>query len=131
MIGTGKSGVGRVASGERKAVRRIAARRGDGYPGRNPQAEGSDVRKKSALRPDTTLAPAGDPEGEIYVRGLPACCLRSFKEAALAEAGGRRRLGFECECGRGWRITSSLDERVLDRFVTHAGPRAGGSYPAA
>lgn len=89
------------------------------------------MRKKSALRPDTTLSPAGDVEGEIYVGALPACCLRSFKEATLAEVGGRRRLGFECACGRGWRITSSLDDRVLDRFVTHAGPRAGGSYPAA
>ena len=89
------------------------------------------MRKKSALRPDTTLSPTGDVEGEIYVGALPACCLRSFKEAALAEVGGRRRLGFECACGRGWRITSSLDDRVLDRFVTHAGPRAGGSYPAA
>ncbi len=89
------------------------------------------MRRKSALRPDTTLSPAGDVSGEIYVRALPACCLRSFKEAALAEADERRRLGFECACGKGWRITSSLDDRVLDRFVTHAGPRAGGSYPAA
>ena len=93
--------------------------------------EGSGVKRKSALRPDTTLAPAGGAEGEIYVRGLPGCCLRSFKEAALAEAVERRRLGFECGCGRSWRVTSSLDGRVLDRFVTHAGPRAGGSYPAA
>lgn len=89
------------------------------------------MRKKTALRPDTTLAPAGEVEAEIYVRGLPACCLRSFKEAALSPVGERRRLGFECGCGRGWRVTSSLDDRVLDRFVTHAGPRAGGSYPAA
>jgi hypothetical protein len=89
------------------------------------------VRKKGALRPDTTLAPAGEVEGEIYVQALPACCLRSFKEAALAEPGERRRLEFGCGCGRSWRITSSLDDRVLDRFVTHAGPRADGSYPAA
>jgi hypothetical protein len=89
------------------------------------------VKRKSALRPDTTLAPASEVEGEIYVQGLSACCLRSFKEAALAETGERRRLGFDCGCGRSWRVTSSLDERVLDRFVTHAGPRAGGSYPAA
>jgi len=89
------------------------------------------VRKRSALRPDTTLAPAGGVEGEIYVHALPACCLRAFKETALAEPGERRQLGFQCACGRGWRITSSLDDRVLDRFVTHAGPRAGGSYPAA
>jgi hypothetical protein len=89
------------------------------------------VRKKGALRPDTTLAPAGRPEEEIYVSSLPTCCLRSFKEAALADAGGRRRLELGCSCGRGWRVTSSLDGRVLDRFVTHGGPRAGGSYPAA
>lgn len=89
------------------------------------------MKKKSALRPDTTLAPAGEAEVEIYVRALPACCLRTFKEAALSEVGGRRRLGFECGCGRSWHVTSSLDGRVLDRFVTHAGPRAGGSYPAA
>ena len=89
------------------------------------------MRRKSALRPDTTLAPAGRIKEDIYVRSLPACCLRSFKEAALAEVGERRRLGLDCACGRSWRVTSSLDDRVLDRFVTHAGPRAGGSYPAA
>jgi hypothetical protein len=93
--------------------------------------EGSDVKRKSALRPDTTLAPAGEADGEIYVQGLPGCCLRTFKEAVLADVGERRRLVFECGCGRSWRVTSSLDGRVLDRFVTHAGPRAGGSYPAA
>jgi hypothetical protein len=89
------------------------------------------VKKKSALRPDTTLAPSGAPEAEVYVWALPACCLRSFKEAALAEAGERRRLEFGCSCGRSWRVTSSLDERILDRFVTHGGPRVGGSHPAA
>jgi hypothetical protein len=89
------------------------------------------VRKKSALRPDTTLAPTGEPEAEIYVWALPGCCLRSFKEASLAEVGERRRLEFECSCGRSWRVTSSLDERILNRFVTHGGPRVGGSHPAA
>jgi hypothetical protein len=89
------------------------------------------VKKKSALRPDTTLAPSGEPEAEVYVWALPACCLRSFKEAALAEAGEGRRLEFGCSCGRSWRVTSSLDERILDRFVTHGGPRVGGSHPAA
>jgi hypothetical protein len=88
-------------------------------------------RKKSALRPDTTLAPVGEPEEEIYAWALPACCLRSFKEAALAEAGDRRLLELGCSCGRGWRVTSSLDERILSRFVTHGGPRVGGSPPAA
>jgi hypothetical protein len=38
----------------------------------------------SALRPDTALVPVGEPEKEIYVWALPTCCLRSFKEAALA-----------------------------------------------
>ena len=85
------------------------------------------MKKKSALRPDTTLAPADEPEEEIYAWTLPACCLRSLKEAALAEAGERRRLGLECSCGRSWRVTSSLDERILSRFVMHGGPRVGGS----
>ena len=90
------------------------------------------MRKKSALRPDTALAPTGEPEAEIYVWALPACCLRSLKEAALAEVGERRHLEFGCSsCGRSWRVTSSLDERILSRFVTHGGPRAGGSHPAA
>ena len=89
------------------------------------------MRKKSALRPDTTLAPTGEPEKEIYAWTLPGCCLRSFKEAALAETGERRRLALECSCGRSWRVTSSLDERILSRFVTHGGPRVGGSHPAA
>ena len=89
------------------------------------------MRKKGALRPDTTLAPVEEPEREIYVWSLPACCLRSFKEAALADAGERRRLELGCSCGRSWRVTSSLDERILGRFVTHGGPRVGGSYPAA
>lgn len=88
-------------------------------------------RKKSALRPDTTLAPVDDPESEIYVWSLPACCLRSLKEAALAERGERRLLELGCRCGRNWRVTSSLDGRILDRFVTHGGPSAGGSHPAA
>jgi hypothetical protein len=87
---------------------------------------------RSALRPDTALVPVGEPEREIYVWSLPGCCLRSFKEAVLAEAGDRRRLELGCaSCGCSWRVTSSLDERVLDRFVTHGGPRVGGSYPAA
>ncbi|MDQ4129158.1 MAG: hypothetical protein M3151_14625 [Actinomycetota bacterium] len=86
---------------------------------------------RSALRPDTALIPVGEPEGEIYVWSLPGCCLRSFKEAALAEAEDRRWLELGCACGRSWRVTSSLDERVLNRFVTHGGPRVGGSYPAA
>jgi len=87
-------------------------------------------KKRSALRPDTALIPVGEPEHEIYVWSLPACCLRSLKETAMSEA-GERRLEFDCSCGRSWRITSSLDDRILERFVTHGGPRVGGSYPAA
>ncbi len=89
------------------------------------------MRKRGTLRPDTTLAPVDEQGEEIYVWALPTCCLRSFKEAALAEKGERRRLDFECSCGRSWRVTSSLDERILSRFVTHGGPRVGGSHPAA
>ncbi len=88
------------------------------------------TRKRKALRPDTTLAPAGEPEAEMYVSGLPACCLRSLKEAVV-EGGERRLLELRCSCGRAWHVTSSLDERVLRRFVTHGGPRVGGSHPAA
>ncbi len=87
-------------------------------------------RKKGALRPDTTLAPVGDPEAEVYVWGLPVCCLRSIKEVVV-EGGDRRLLELRCSCGQGWHITSSLDDRVLRRFVTHGGPRVGGSHPAA
>ena len=89
------------------------------------------MRKKGALRPDTTLAPVDGAGEEIYVWALPTCCLRSFKEAALAEKGERRRLEVGCSCGRSWRVTSSLDERILSRFVTHGGPQVGGSHPAA
>ncbi|QIN80226.1 hypothetical protein GBA65_18780 [Rubrobacter marinus] len=51
------------------------------------------ARKKEALRPDTTLAPAGRPEDEVYVRGLPVCCLGSLKEEILARPGGGRTSG--------------------------------------
>ena len=88
------------------------------------------VRRKEALRPDTTLAPAERPRDEVYVRGLPACCLRSLKKEAVVEKGERRLLELGCGCGRAWHVTSSLDERVLGRFVTHGGPRADGKYPA-
>jgi hypothetical protein len=88
-------------------------------------------RKWGALRPDTALVPADEPEREIYVWSLPTCCLRSLKEKAMLEAAERRRLDLDCACGRSWRITSSLDNRILERFVTHGGPRVGGSYPAA
>jgi hypothetical protein len=89
------------------------------------------MKKRRALRPDTTLAPVDEPEAEVYIWSLPGCCLRSLKEAALAESRDRRRLELGCSCGRTWRVTSSLDERILGRFVTHGGPRVGGSHPAA
>ena len=94
---------------------------------------GKSRKKAETLRADTTLAPVGEPEAEIYVRELPGCCLRSFKEAVLAKLGDEQRqlLELRCSCGRGWHVTSSLDARVLERFVTHGGPRVGGSYPAA
>lgn len=80
------------------------------------------------MRADTTVAPAGEPQREVYVREIPTCCIRSLKEAALREsAGARRSLALDCSCGRSWWITSSLDERILERFVTHGGPRASGA----
>jgi len=89
------------------------------------------VGRKESLRPDTTLAPVDDPEAETYVLGLPACCLRSFKEAVV-EGDERRLPELGCSCGRRWHVTSSLDERVLERFVTYGEPRVrGGSHPAA
>jgi hypothetical protein len=88
-------------------------------------------KKTGTLRPDTTLAPVGKPEAEVYVRGLPGCCLRSFKEAAVKVEDQRQISELRCSCGRAWNVTSSLDGRVLERFATHGGPRVGGSYPAA
>lgn len=94
--------------------------------------------RREALRSDTTLAPEGRPEEEVYVRGLPVCCLGTLKQEILAGRGPdeRRSLGLGCgPCGRRWVVTSSLDERVLGRFVTHGGPRVaarpGGKHPAA
>jgi hypothetical protein len=92
---------------------------------------GKSKKKTEILRPDTTLAPVGEPEAEVYVRGLPGCCLRSFKEAAVKIGDERGLPELRCSCGRAWNVTSSLDDRVLERFVTHGGPRVGGSYPAA
>jgi hypothetical protein len=92
---------------------------------------GKSKKKTGTLRPDTTLAPVGKPEAEVYVRGLPGCCLRSFKEAAVKIGGEGRLLELRCSCDRAWNVTSSLDDRVLERFVTHGGPIVGGSYPAA
>ena len=92
---------------------------------------GKSRKKTETLRPDTTLAPAGEPEAEVYVRGLPECCLRSFKEAVVKLGEDRRLLELRCSCEWTWQVTSSLDDRVLERFVTHGGPRVGGTYPAA
>ncbi|MGB3683785.1 MAG: hypothetical protein WA990_15000 [Rubrobacteraceae bacterium] len=83
---------------------------------------------RGSLRADTTLAPQREPEKEIYVRGLPLCCLASFKESVARQSEeGRRILSFECSCGESWVVTSSLDSRVLEKFVTHAGPRVRGA----
>lgn len=93
-------------------------------------------QRKESLRPDTTLAPVGEPaEGpaqtEVYVRGLPGCCLAAFKEAVM-EGGDRRLLELRCTCKKRWHVTRSLDDRVLRRFVTQGEARTkGGSYPAA
>ena len=93
---------------------------------------GKTRKKKKSLRPDTTLAPVGEPEAEVYVWSMPACCLAAFKDAVIGGPGERRILELRCRCGRSWHVTSSLDDRVLGRFVTHGGPRVrGGSYPAA
>lgn len=86
-------------------------------------AQGANESRR--LRPDTTLSPADRPTEERYVRELPVCCLRSFKAVVLEDL-DRRRLSFECGCGKSWRVTSSLDDRVLERFVVHGGPRVVG-----
>ena len=85
------------------------------------------MRKKSMLRADTTLAPEADPEKEIYIRELPLCCLNSLKETVMRHPEERRRLSLGCSCGKSWIVTSSLDGRVLERFVTHAGPKVRGA----
>jgi hypothetical protein len=89
----------------------------------------SGRRRRESLRPDTTLAPAGEPGRESYVRDLPPCCLRSLKEAVVVRRAdeARRLLSLDCSCGRSWRVTSSLDEKITGRFVTHGGPRVGGA----
>jgi len=91
------------------------------------------TRKKGTLRPDTTLTPVEEPEEEVYVRGLPGCCLRSFKEAVVACGDDQLLAELRCSsCGRGWKVMSSLDERVMERFDTHGGARVtDGTYPAA
>jgi len=94
-------------------------------------SRGRSERPKSALRPDTAVAPVGAPDEERYVTAMPGCCLRSLKEEALVEAGERRRLSLACGCGREWWITSTLDERVARRFVTHGGPRVGSGGNSA
>lgn len=89
------------------------------------------MKRRSALRADTTVVPAGEPCNEVYVHELPTCCLRSLKEATLGRADGNRSLDLECSCGKRWWITSSLDDRILERFVTHGGPRVAGNGPSA
>ena len=112
---------GRAGGGDR----RMRLRPFRGAFGR--REKGGSMKKKSALRADTTLAPEGEPEKEIYIRGLPLCCLNSLK-TTLGEKpdNSRRLLSFGCSCGERWVVTSSLDGRVLGRFVTHAGPKVRG-----
>lgn len=84
---------------------------------------------KPSLRADTTLVPAGQSDEELYVRALPVCCLGALKAAVVrSRKDERRMLELGCACGRRWWVTSSLDARVLERFVTHGGPRVSGSY---
>lgn len=78
----------------------------------------TNQRKREALRPDTTLAPIGEPEAEVYVWGMPVCCLAALKEAVVGrDDGNRRLLELRCRCERVWYVTSSLDDHVLRRFV--------------
>jgi len=71
----------------------------------------------------------GGTGGEVYVRGLPACCLKSFKEAVVrgAPEGGRSAEHRCPECGRRWAVAGSLDEKVLGRFVARGGSGESGS----
>jgi hypothetical protein len=91
------------------------------------------MRQRTVLVTNTTVAPESKPANERYVRELPACCLGSFNGLVMrGSESGRRLLSFGCPCGERWIVTSSRDPRVLDRFVTHAGPRvrAGGRAAA-
>lgn len=93
------------------------------------------MREQSLLRADTTLAPQGDPAKEIYVRRMPLCCLNSLTTTLEQGAeNGRRLLSLGCSCRERWIVTSSADPRVLERFVTHAGPKVreirDGQYAA-
>jgi len=137
------SGAEATADAGRKAGFWSAAQAAESFLGdlrRGRGREEDEVRKRSAsgretrriaLRPDTAVAPAGAPDEERYVTAIPACCLRSLKEETLIDAGERRRLTLACGCGREWWITSTLDERVARRFVTHGGPRVGDGHSAA
>src|SRR5215218_8094853 len=105
----------------------MGERESQGEPGSIAQSTQEAERPQARYRP----RPRGQARaGDLRVV-VPTCCLRSLKETAMSEVGERRRLELDCSCGRSWRITSSLDARILERFVTHGGPRAGGSYPAA
>jgi len=103
---------------------------GDLRSGRVGEEYGMKERRGS-LRPDTAVAPVGAPDEERYVTAIPTCCLRSLKEEALVRGVDRRRLSLACDCGQEWWITSTLDELVARRFVTHGGPRVGDGHSAA
>jgi hypothetical protein len=63
----------------------------------------------------------------VYVRGLPRCCLKSFKEAVVRGDGGRIEEHRCPGCGRGWVVAGSLDEKVMVRFVVRGGTGESGS----
>jgi hypothetical protein len=72
-------------------------------------------RKRRFLRADTVLAEEGGEEA--YLWALPGCCREAFRDAVQEASGEERSEGSDCECGRSWRVVSSLDELVLERFA--------------
>ena len=72
------------------------------------QAAGEPIEARVAEFLALEKALVEEPEAEVYVWSLPGCCLRSLKEAALAEAGERRLLFLPLSCmdvsesGKAW-----------------------------
>lgn len=100
---------GRLGGGTAAGAGSLRVRRTSG-------AAGGGVRKRLRyLRSDTVMVPVGGGE-EVYLWSLPACCREAVKDAIR---GGSGRLAeLRCGCGRRWRVASSLDELVLERFET-------------
>ena len=85
------------------------------------------MKRRSALRADTTVVPAGESaERSLRPRASDLLSPDRSRRRRSAEVDGNRSLDLECSCGKRWWITSSLDDRILERFVTHGGPRVGG-----